>query len=199
MANRGAAVSDDPRDWYKLTTANGEPAYLITREGAVFYVMKADGKVPAQAQVEIANIVAAWYRGEIFSRSAAPTLEMLLSFDKHAPEPRAKLSIEIADGVSGLQKLWIRMAEENRGLDHAALKALFEQHQIVMAVWRAEDLCGGPGFLTLKGIDHLLAQVERGAKKIRATMMAIPCNNKEHAELLRQAFGGDQSGGCTGS
>jgi hypothetical protein len=82
------------------------------------------------------------------------------------------------------------MAEENRGLDHAALKALFERHQVVMAVWQAEDKAGGPGFLTLKGADHLLAQVKCGAKKIRTTMTAIPCNSKEHAELLQQAFGG---------
>jgi hypothetical protein len=188
-------VSDNPKDWYTPTTLDdGEPAYWITREGVIFYAMKTDGEVATRAQVEIANIVAAWYRGEIFPRSAAPTVEMLLDFDKHAPEHTAELPapIEIAGGVSGLQKLWIRMAEENRGADHAALKELFEQHQLVVAVWQAEDKTGGPGFLTLKGVDHLLAQVKHGSKKIRATMTAIPCNSREHAELLRQAFGGDQ-------
>jgi hypothetical protein len=183
-------VSDDPRDWYKPTTHDGEPAYWVTREGVIFYAMTADGEIATRAQVEITNIVAAWYRGEIFPRSAAPTVAMLLDFDKHAPEHTAELPapIEIVGGVSGLQKLFVKMAEENRGLDHAALKELFEQHQVVVAVWQAEDKTGGPGFLTLKGVDHLLAQVKRGVKKIRATMTAIPCNSKEHAELLRQAF-----------
>jgi hypothetical protein len=186
-------VSDDPRDWYKPTTTDDKPtAYWVTREGVIFYAMKTEGEVATRAQVEITNIVAAWYRGEIFPRSAAPTVAMLLDFDKHAPEHTAEhpAPIEIAGGVSGLQKLWIRMADENRGLDHAALKALFERHQVVMAVWQAEDKTGGPGFLTLKGVDHVLAQVKRGSKRIRATMTAIPCNSKEHAELLQQAFGG---------
>jgi hypothetical protein len=184
-------VSDDPRDWYKPTTTDDEPtAYWVTREGVIFYAMKTDGEVATRAQVEMTNIVAAWYRGEIFPRSAAPTVAMLLDFDKHAPENKAELPapVEIAGGVSGLQKLLVKLAEENRGLDHAALKQLFEAHEVVMAVWRAEDKTGGPGFLTLKGTDHLLAQVKRGAKKIRATMTAIPCNSKEHAEILQQAF-----------
>jgi hypothetical protein len=44
----------------------------------------------------------------------------------------------------------------------------------------------------LKGTEYLLGQVKRhGHKKIRATMTAIWCNNREHAELLRQAFGAD--------
>jgi hypothetical protein len=189
-------VSDDPpQPWFTPTTTDNEPtAYWVTREGVIFYAMKTDGEVATRAQVEITNIVAAWYRGEIFPRSAAPTVSMLLDFDKHAPEHTAELPapIEIAGGVSGLQKLWIRMAEDNRGCDHAALKELFDTHHVVMAVWYADDKSGGPGFLTFKGADYLLAQVRRGAKKIRATMTAIWCNSREHAELLRQAFGGEQ-------
>jgi hypothetical protein len=187
-------MSDDPRDWYKPTTIDDEPAYLVTREGIVFFTMKSDGEVPAQAQAEIAQIVTAWWRGEIFPRSAAPVMTSLFEIEPHTPEPPPKhpAPIEIVGGVSGLQKLFVKMAEENRGLDHAALKALFEQHELVVAVWQAEDKTGGPGFLTLKGTDHLLAQVKRGSKKIRATMTAIWCNSREHAELLRQAFGGDQ-------
>jgi len=186
-------MSDNPKDWYTPTTTDGEPtAYWCTREGVIFYAIKTDGEVATRAQVEITNIVAAWYRGEIFPRSAAPTVAILLDFDKHAPEHTAELPapVEIAGGVSGLQKLLVKLAEENRGLDHAALKELVDQHQVVMAVWRAEDKSGGPGFLTLKGTDHLLMQVKRGSKKIRATMTAIPCNNREHAELLQQAFAG---------
>jgi hypothetical protein len=157
--------------------------------------MKSAGKVPAQAQAEIAQIVTAWWRGEIFPRSAAPVMTRLFDIEPYTsepPEPSVPAPIEIAGGVSGLQKLWIRMAEENRGADHAALKELFDTHELVVAVWQAEDdKSGGPGFLTLKGVDHILAQVKRGAKKIRATMTAISCNSKEHAELLRQAFGGN--------
>ena len=68
-------MSDDrPSDWFRPTTIEGEPAYLVTREGVVFYTMKADGKVAMQGQVEIANIVVAWWHGEIFPRSAAPTI-----------------------------------------------------------------------------------------------------------------------------
>jgi hypothetical protein len=162
----------------------------MTREGVIFYAMKTDGDVAARAAVEITQIVAAWYRGEIVPRSAAPTVSMILDFDKHAPEHTAELPapVEIAGGVRGLERLLVKMAEENRGLDHAALKQLYDSHQVVMAVWKAEDKTGGPGFLTLKGIEHLLAQARRGAKKFRTTMTAIPCNSREHAELLQQAF-----------
>jgi hypothetical protein len=96
--------------------------------------------------------------------------------------------VEIAGGVPGLVKHLVKLAEENRGLDHFALKQLFDAHEVVVAVWQAEDFACGPGFLTLKGTEHLLAQVKRGSKKIAATMTAIPCTNKEHAELLQQAF-----------
>src|SRR5262245_25122935 len=117
------AMTTDPRDWYTPTTIDDEPAYWMTREGVIFYAMKTDGDVAKRAQVEITNIVAAWYRGEIYPRSAAPTVVMMLDFDKHAPEHTAELPppIEIAGGVSGLQKLWIRMAEDNRGASHTAL------------------------------------------------------------------------------
>ena len=89
-----------------------------------------------------------------------------------------------------MQKHLVKLAEENRGLDHAALKKLFEQHDVVVAVWQSPDVVPGPGFLTLKGADYLLAQVKRGTKKIAATMTAIPCTSREHAELLQQAFTG---------
>jgi hypothetical protein len=194
-------MSNDPRDWYTPTTFDdGEQGYWLTREGVIFYAMKTDGKVATDAQVEIARIVAAWYRGEILPRSAAPTVSMLLEFDADAQAdakdssypratPRPPEPVEIFGGVAGLQKLLVKMAEQNRGLEHAALKQLFEAHQLVMAVWQAEDKSGGPGFLTLKGTDYLLAQVrQRGTKKIRATMTAFWCKNKEHAELLQQAF-----------
>jgi hypothetical protein len=186
-------MSDDPKNWYMPTTIDGEPAYWMTREGVIFYMTKTDGDIATRAQVEITNIVAAWYRGEILPRSAAPTVAMVLDFDRHAPEHTAELPapVEIAGGVSGLQKLWVKMAEENRGLDRAVLKQLFDQHQVVVAVWQAEDKARGPGFLTLKGAEHLLAQVKRGSKKIGATMTAIWCNNREHAELLRQVFLGE--------
>jgi hypothetical protein len=147
--------------------------------------------------VEIAQIVAAWYRGEIVPRSAAPTVAMLLghadwrevdALQSSEPVPPP---VEIVGGVSGLQKHLIKLAEKNCGLDHATLKQLFDKHEVVVAVWPAETKTKGPndvGFLTLKGTDHLLAQIRRGTKKLRATMTAIPCNNQEHAQLLQQAF-----------
>jgi hypothetical protein len=77
---------------------------------------------------------------------------------------------------------------KNRGLDPAALKELYSEHEVVIAVWRSPD-APGHGFLTLKGVEHLSEQAKRGARKTyTATMTAIPCTNKEHAELLRQAF-----------
>jgi len=193
-------MSNDPGDWYRPTTLDdGEPAYWVTREGVIFYAMKTDGKVATQAQMEIATIVAAWYRGEILPRDAAPTVSMLLEFDKDAqaeweqeqaqqqPEP-----LEIVGGVAGLQKLLVKMAEQNRGLDHAALKELIDTHELVMAVYPAKgELISPPGlgFRTLKGTEHLLAQIkQRRTKKAKATMTAVWCNNREHAELLQQAF-----------
>jgi hypothetical protein len=86
-----------------------------------------------------------------------------------APAP----PVEIFAGVSGLQKLLVKLAEGNRGLDPAALKELYDQHQVVVAVWEDPSVVPSPGFLTLKGTDHLLAQVRRGGgKKIRATTTA---------------------------
>jgi hypothetical protein len=111
-------VSNDPRDWYTPTTHEGEPAYWMTREGVVFFTMKSDGKVAMQGQVEIANIVAAWYRGEIFPRSAAPTMAMILESDKWEEVERSPAPpepIEIVGGVAGLQKLLVEMAKKNRG------------------------------------------------------------------------------------
>jgi len=55
------------------------------------------------------------------------------------------------------------------------------------------DVVPGPGFLTLKGAEYLIEQAKRGPKKIRATMTAVWCNNKEHAKLLQQAFTGSDS------
>jgi hypothetical protein len=43
--------------------------------------------------------------------------------------------VEIVGGVAGLQKLLVEMAKKNRGLDHTALKELYETHELVMAVW----------------------------------------------------------------
>jgi hypothetical protein len=188
----------DPRDWYRPTTDNGEPAYLITREGVVLLAMGTDGNVAMDARVEIANIVTAWYRGEIFPRRAAPTIAHILDFESeegigYEPEPPAPAPIEIAGGAAGLQRLWISMAEKKRGLNPAALKDIFNAHQIVVAVWEGEGaLSGTPpgyGFLTLKGFKLALAQLKRGAKKAAATMTAVWCNSKEHAELLQQALG----------
>jgi hypothetical protein len=78
-------MSDDPKDWYTPATFDsGERGYWLTREGVIFFAMKSDGEVATRAQVEITNIVAAWYRGEIFPRSAAPTVAMFLEFDADA-------------------------------------------------------------------------------------------------------------------
>jgi hypothetical protein len=87
-----------------------------------------------------------------------------------------------------LQKHLVKLAEKNRGLDHAALKQLFDEHQVVIAVWQSSDGPPGLGFLTLKGAEHLLAQARRGTKKIRTTMTAFWANSREHAEILQQAF-----------
>jgi len=185
-------TDDEPKDWFRPTTIDGEHAYLVTREGIIFFAMKTDGDVASRAQVEIAQIVTAWYRGQITPRSAAPTVSMLLGIDpadpQPPPEPTAPPPIEIAGGVSGMQKHLVKLAEQNRGLDHAALKQLFDHHQVVIAVWQSPDVVPGPGFLMLKGAEHLLTQAKRGSKKLRATMTAIWCNNREHAEILQQAF-----------
>jgi hypothetical protein len=172
----------------------------MTREGVVFYTMKTDGKVATQGQIEIASIVAAWWRGEILPRSAAPTMTDIFSaphWEELPPEPPAPAPIAIAGGVAGLQKFLIQKAKENRGLDHAALKELFDTHQVVMAVWEADGELSsppGPGFLTLKGANCLISQLKRGSKKMRATMTAVWCNNKEHAKLLQQTFvGGEEN------
>jgi hypothetical protein len=180
-------MSDDPKDWFRPVT--GERGYWVTREGIIFFAMGTDGEVATEAKVEIANIVAAWYRGELVPRDAVPTVTRLMEVDPADPQPPAEPEpIEIAGGVSGLQKHLVELAKQNRGLDHAALKQLFDAHQVVIAVWQSEDRSGVPGFLTLKGADYLFAQAKRGPKKIRATMTAIWCNNREHAELLQQTF-----------
>jgi hypothetical protein len=117
----------------------------------------------------------------------------LLDRDPATPQPPdpAPAPIEIAGGASGLQKHLIEVAKQNRGLDHAALKQLFADHQVVMAVWESVDCrSGGPGFLTVKGVEYLLDQARHRPKKIRATMTAFWCNSKEHAEILQQAFTG---------
>jgi hypothetical protein len=191
---------NEVQEWYTPATFdNGERGYWITREGIIFYAMKTDGKVATDAQVEIAKIVTAWYSGEIIPRSAAPTVAMLLEFDAEAEAdakdssypkttPQPPEPIEILGGVSCLQKLLVRRAEKNRGLDHVALKQLYDQHQVVIAVWKAEDNSGGPGFFMLKGAEYLFAHVKHSHKKVRATMTAIWCNNREHAEILQHAF-----------
>jgi len=89
-------------------------------------------------------------------------------------------------GRDGIIMFLVELAEENRGLDHVTLKQLFNEHQVVVAVWPSS---AGPGFLTLKGAEYLLAQTKRGTKKIKATTMtAFSCNSREHAEILQQAF-----------
>ena len=155
--------------------------------------MSSDGKVATQAKVEISQIVVAWYRGEIFPRSAAPTVTMLLDYDSKAPQPPESPSpIEIAGGIAGFQNHLVELAKKNRSLGPVALKELFDAHQVVIAVWENEDRVPGPGFLTLKGVDYLLAQAKRGPKKIRATMAAFWCNSREHAEILQQTLTGSR-------
>jgi len=93
----------DPRDWYRpMNYDGGEPGYWVTREGIVFFAMSTDGEVATQAKVEIAQIVTAWFRGEFFPRSAAPTMVKLLDRDPATPQPPdpAPAPIEIAGGVA---------------------------------------------------------------------------------------------------
>ena len=168
-----------------MTDDSTERSYLLTLEGVIFVTMVADGNIANQAKAEIAQIVAAWWHGRIFPRREAPIITEIFNSGSELPEPPA--AVEIAGGVSGLQKHVVARADANRGLDHAALKELFDEHQVVVAVWRSPD-APGMGFLTLKGAEYLFAQAKRGAKKVRVTMTAIPCTNKEHAELLQQAF-----------
>jgi hypothetical protein len=173
----------------QMTEDRAERGYLISQQGVVFLAMVSDGNVPNQAKVEIAEIVTAWWFGRIVPRREAPTLTSLFNLGEElpGPEPESPAPITIAGGVSGLQKHLVALADKNRGLDHAALKELFDEHQVVIAVWRSPDP-PDEGFLTLKGIEHLAAQAKRGARKYTSTTTAIPCTNKEHAELLQQAF-----------
>jgi hypothetical protein len=173
-----------------MTDDSAERSYWLTRKHVIFITMAMDGDVANEAKVEITEIVAAWWQGRLFSRREAPTVVSLLDdsagyeeIDLPSPAP-----VEIAGGVSGMQKHLVALADGNRGLDHAALKQLFDAHQVVVAVWKDPDVVPGPGFLTLKGDEYLFEQVKRRAKKIRATITAIPCSNKQHAELLQQAF-----------
>ena len=172
----------------QMAADSNERSYLISQQGVVFLAMVSDGNVPNQAKVEIAEIVTAWWFGRIVPRREAPTLTSLFNLGEElpGPEPESPAPITIAGGVSGLQKHLVALADKNRGLDHAALKELFDEHQVVIAVWPSPDP-PGEGFLTLKGAEHCFAQFRRGAKKIAVTMTAIPCTNKEHAELLQQA------------
>jgi hypothetical protein len=65
-------MTDNPKDWFMRGTDNGERCYWITREGVVMLVVWCDGEVATRARVEIANIVAAWYRGEFFRAVRRP-------------------------------------------------------------------------------------------------------------------------------
>jgi hypothetical protein len=164
--------------------------YLLSQQGAVFITMVADGNVANQAKAEIAEIVTAWWYGRIVPRREAPTVTSLFNLGEVLPGPETAPSspIPIAGGTLGLQKHLVALADKNRGLDPATLKELYDEHQIVIAVWPSPD-APGQGFLTLKGIEHLSAQAKRGARnKYTATMTAIPCNNREHAKLLEEAF-----------
>jgi hypothetical protein len=163
--------------------------YLLTLQGVTFVTMVGDGNVANQAKAEITELVNAWWHGRLLPRREAPTLTGLFNLGEVFPEPEpTPAPIPIAGGALGLQKHLVALADENRGLDPAALKTLFDEHQIVIAVWPSPD-APGKGFLTLKGTEHLFEQAKRGARKhYTATMTAIPCTNKQHAELLRQAF-----------
>jgi hypothetical protein len=170
------------------TDDSAERSYLLTLQGVVFLAMVSDGNVANQAKVEIAEIVRAWWHGRIVPRREAPTLTRIFDLGEELPGPEHEPArITIAGGVSGLQKHLVALAAKNHGLDPAALKTLFDEHQVVVAVWRSPD-APGMGFLTLRGAEHMFAQAKRGARKFTATMTAIPCTNKEHAELLQQAF-----------
>jgi hypothetical protein len=173
-------------DTQKMTDDSAGRHYLISQQGVVFLAMVSDGNVPNQAKVEIAEIVTAWWYGRIVPRRETPTLTSLFDLGEELPGPEPA-PVSIAGGARGLQKHLVALADKNRGLEPAVLKTLFDEHQVVIAVWPSLDP-PGEGFLTLKGIEHLSAQAKRGARKYTATMTAIPCTNKDHAELLQQAF-----------
>ena len=187
-----------PRDWYQpAVDASGQRHYWISREGVILLVETADGDVAMRGKVEIAQVVEAWFRGQLLPRSRAPTLASVLDEATYEPgrvrhgDPEEWHSepVEIVGGTAGLQKYLIALAEENRGLDHAALKKFYQDHEVVVAVWRSTD-APGMGMETLKGAEYLLAQAKRGSpKKIRASITAIPCLDRNHAKMLQQAFG----------
>jgi hypothetical protein len=162
--------------------------YLLNLQQVVFLTMVADGNVANQAKAEIAEIVTAWWHGRLLPRREAPTVTSIFDLGEEMPGPEpAPAPVHIAGGVRGLQKHLVALADKNRGLEPAALKELYNEHQVVIAVWPSPD-APGHGFLTLKGATEGLTQFRRGASKYIATMTAIPCNNREHAELLQQAF-----------
>ena len=55
------------------------------------------------------------------------------------PETAPPSPIPIAGGSPGLQKHLVALAYKNCGLDPAALKELYNEHQVVIAVWRSPD------------------------------------------------------------
>jgi hypothetical protein len=185
------------KDWFM--PKDGGRAYWVTRAGIIFFAMKSDGAMATTASVEIVEVVAAWYRGTLLPRRDAPTLAKMLDIEADpdhrvidAPKPEP---IEIAGGITGLQKHLVAMAKANRNLDPAAIKTLFDQHDVVIAVWDdpqqfASPAADGPGFLTMKGFDIMLDKVKHSrGKKIPVSMGALWCNNKEHAEMLCRTYG----------
>jgi hypothetical protein len=88
------------------------------------------------------------------------------------------------------EKHVVKLAEENRWLDHAALKRLYDAHEVVVAVWRRRGMVV---ICSLKGHEYLRAQTKlgaSGAKNIRAAVTAIPCTDSEHAKLLQRRLTG---------
>ena len=89
-----------------------------------------------------------------------------------------------AQDMSDLEKHLVKLAEESRGLDHAALKRLYDEHEVVWAVWPGKR--ARPAWVVgmLKGSEYLLAQTKLGA----SGATAISCADSEHAKLLQQTF-----------
>jgi hypothetical protein len=75
----------------------------------------------------------------------------------------------------------LKLAEENRGLDHAALTRLYDEHEVVYAVW-PKCVCTA----LLKGHEYLRAQPTLSKESLIAVMTAIPCTDREHARRLRE-------------
>jgi hypothetical protein len=136
-----------------MTDDSAERGYLLTLQGVTLVTMVSDGDVAMRMKIEIAEIVTAWWHGRLLPRREAPTATRIFDLGEVLPEPEAEPApITIAGGIVGLQKHLVALADKNRGLDPAAVKELFNEHQVVIAVWRSSD-APGVGFLTLKGTE----------------------------------------------